>query len=597
MSKKDDKSSVTKRTLYYYWQATKKHWLLAGILIITTPIQIFLMSYAGPFIIAQILNKLTTTAIAANQVFSIFGSYILLAILAIVAGRAISQLLNYADWKLEIQVEYELGNQTFDALANQSMHFHNDRFSGSLVSQTSQFIGAYERLVDILTYNLLPIVCSIVFITVILWPIVPLYVVILLMLVLAYTVISFLSFKKIAPLNKNSAAMYSKRSGQLSDSVSNIEAVKSYGHEKFERRLFDKASIDVQQADAKLMKASITRDSLFSIVIVGMIALVIIFVTGGHAWFGIGIGTLVMIFTYTQQMTGQLWSINSIFRGVNRSFGDAVEMTKILDEPQLVHDAKDAKPIKIKKGDINFNHIVFWHPDAKKSDKVFDDFTLHIPAGQRVGLVGRSGSGKTTLTKILLRFADVQSGDILIDGQDISRVTQISLRQNIAYVPQEPLLFHRSIFDNIAYGRPNATRDEVINAAKQANALEFIKDLPQGFSTLVGERGVKLSGGQRQRIAIARAILKDAPILVLDEATSALDSESEKLIQDALQTLMKGRTSIVVAHRLSTVAGLDRIIVLKNGKIVEDGTHTKLAKGKGEYAKLWNRQSGGFIER
>jgi ATP-binding cassette subfamily B protein len=211
-------------------------------------------------------------------------------------------------------------------------------------------------------------------------------------------------------------------------------------------------------------------------------------------------------------------------------------------------------------------------------------------------VVGHSGSGKTTLTRLLLRFSDIESGAIMIDGQDIGNVTQKSLRESIAYVPQEPMLFHRSLRENIAYGKPNATMKEITAAAEKANALEFIKKLPDGFETTVGERGVKLSGGQRQRIAIARAILKDAPILVLDEATSALDSDSEKLIQDALSKLMKGRTSIVVAHRLSTIAKLDRIIVLEDGQIAEQGSHDELLKQKGTYAKLWAHQSGGFIE-
>ena len=210
--------------------------------------------------------------------------------------------------------------------------------------------------------------------------------------------------------------------------------------------------------------------------------------------------------------------------------------------------------------------------------------------------MGVSGSGKTTLTKLLLRFADVQGGEILIDGQNISKVQQVSLREAIAYVPQETALFHRSIADNIAYARPEASRKEIIRAAKLANAHEFIKDLPDGYDTLVGERGIKLSGGQRQRVAIARAILKNAPILVLDEATSALDSESEALIQDALVKLMKGRTSIVVAHRLSTIASLDRIIVLDDGKIKEQGTHQQLLKKHGAYYHLWSRQSGAFLD-
>jgi ATP-binding cassette subfamily B protein len=315
---------------------------------------------------------------------------------------------------------------------------------------------------------------------------------------------------------------------------------------------------------------------------------------GGQIWFGVTLGTLVMIITYTQQITSQLWDINNIFRHVNRAFGDAYDMTLILDESSHVVDDENAQKLSIDGGAVRFDNISFTHADG--SEKVFSNLSLQIAPGQRIGLVGRSGSGKTTLTKLLLRFADVQAGSITIDGQNISEVKQKSLRDNIAYVPQETTLFHRSIAENISYGRPSASKAEIVKAAKLANAWEFIKNLPDGMDTLTGERGVKLSGGQRQRVAIARAILKDAPILVLDEATASLDTESEKLIQQALSRLMKNRTSIVIAHRLSTVAELDRIIVLDHGKIIEDGKHANLIASGGAYAKLWNRQTGGVLE-
>ena len=280
---------------------------------------------------------------------------------------------------------------------------------------------------------------------------------------------------------------------------------------------------------------------------------------------------------------------------INRVFGDAHEMTIILDMVDDVVDLPGAKELELREAAVSFNGIDFKHKDAKEA--IFHDFTLDVKPGERIGLVGMSGSGKTTLTKLLLRFADVDAGEITISGQNIKDITQHSLRKAIAYVPQETSLFHRSIAENIAYGKLDATEEEIKQAAELANAHEFIKDLPEGYETLVGERGVKLSGGQRQRVAIARAILKNAPILVLDEATSALDSESEALIQSALERLMQGRTSIVIAHRLSTVASLDRIVVLENGKIAEQGSHEELLRREGGvYKHLWDRQSGAFME-
>ena len=325
-------------------------------------------------------------------------------------------------------------------------------------------------------------------------------------------------------------------------------------------------------------------------------SVVTVFIAGGNAWFGITPGTLVMMFTYTYSVTNQFNFINNGLQRLNRAFGDASGMTVVLDEPRLVADVPDAFELKVREGTIDFEGIGFHYTDGDAETRVFDGFDLHIPAGQRVGLVGMSGAGKTTLTKLLLRLSDIQEGRILVDGQDISQCAQQSLRRQIAYVPQESILFHRTIAENIAYGRPDATMDEIREAARLANALEFIEKLPQGFDTITGERGVKLSGGQRQRVVIARALLADCPILVLDEATSALDSESERLVQEALRRLMAGRTSIVVAHRLSTVASLDRIVVLSDGRVVEDGPHSQLIEQGGEYAMLWSRQTGAFLE-
>ncbi|MEE1160374.1 MAG: ABC transporter ATP-binding protein, partial [Atopobiaceae bacterium] len=451
-------------------------------------------------------------------------------------------------------------------------------------------------LVDVVVYSLIPTIAAIVCTIVTLAPAAPVFVLILFALLILYVVVAYTMYQRILPLSAATASAQNKLSGVLSDAVTNILAVKTCGREDYERQLFDEADREAMAAERISMNAMMRRGAMTSTLITVIMFVTSIFVCGGNAWYGISAGTLVMMFSYTYQLSMRFNYINSMMQRMNRAVGDAAEMTKILDEPRLVEDAPDAQELRVDAGVIDFSHLSFRYFDANEDDYVFQDLNLHVDGGQRVGLVGRSGSGKTTLTKLLLRLSDVQDGHILVDGQDVSACTQQSLRRQIAYVPQEALLFHRSIRENIAYGRPGATDEEIMQAARLANASEFIDRLPHGLDTMVGERGVKLSGGQRQRVAIARAILANCPILVLDEATSALDSESEALVQEALENLMAGRTSIVVAHRLSTVASLDRIVVLEEGKIVEDGTHATLSQAGGVYESLWDRQSGAFLE-
>ena len=340
-------------------------------------------------------------------------------------------------------------------------------------------------------------------------------------------------------------------------------------------------------------KTSFWRNGLLNFITGIMLVVFLFIIITGSNTLGFAIGDVVLLYTLTTNIINHIWDTSNILRDINRTLGDAAEMVKILDTPTEIEDHTD-RPLVVSSAEIDFHNITFQHSDSKTP--LFENFSLKINAGERIGLVGISGSGKTTLTKLLLRFSDVQKGEILIDGQDISSVTQHSLRESIAYVPQETLLFHRSIAENIAYGKPNASRDEIERVAHLASADDFIEKMPEGYETLAGERGNKLSGGQRQRVAIARAFLKDAPILILDEATSALDSESEAAIQKATERLMKGRTSIVVAHRLSTIANLDRIVVLKDGKIIEQGSHRQLLLHDGPYKHLWSRQTGAFFE-
>ncbi|HET8671956.1 MAG TPA: ABC transporter ATP-binding protein, partial [Candidatus Saccharimonadales bacterium] len=377
----------------------------------------------------------------------------------------------------------------------------------------------------------------------------------------------------------------------------NVLAVKSFAGKTYENKRFAKATENTRQATTNVMWASTKRDIFFAGMTTGLDITALTLAVLSVVVFDAEISTVFLVVTYTSNIGQRLWEFcQSTLRNYNRALGDSQDMTEILGIQPEVQDPKKPEKNRINEGAITFRKMSFAHPESNEDDGLFRELDLEIASGEKIGLVGHSGSGKTSLTKLLLRYHDVDSGEILIDGQNIASITQDDLRRSIAYVPQEPLLFHRSIQENIAYGKPAASLEKIREAARKANAAEFIEKLPDGYQTLVGERGVKLSGGQRQRIAIARAILKDAPILVLDEATSALDSESERLIQSALWELMKDRTAIVIAHRLSTIQKMDRILVLEDGEILEQGTHTELVKNGGIYAQLWAHQSGGFIE-
>ncbi len=593
MKAKKEKKTNVKRTLHYYWQITKKYKFYNFTNLLATIVTIVIRNTLVALIMADIIDDLS----AGRPADEISGKVITKGLIAI-GLHIVSQVLNeyrtYSNWKAEIFAMYDLSNMAFDTVCYQSMQFHTDRFSGSLVSQTNRFVRAYERLMDVIVWDALPFAISTISMLIVIAIKLPLFAACLIVFIIIYIAISILTSKKLAKLNEVEASAESKTTGQLADSISNITSVKSYARELHEKKRYASFAEKQRNATLDLMRANIKRNSKYDLVYMMLNASRIFVLVFGGLYWGLPFSLIYLVVAYTGEIMSELWSVNHILKDFNRVFGDAKEMTEILDMVDDVVDLPGATTLTVKRGEIEFSDIAFRHADAKAN--IFENFNLDIKPGERVGLVGVSGSGKTTLTKLLLRFADVSSGEILIDSQNIKFATQESLRKNIAYVPQETALFHRSIAENIAYARPTATKTEIIRAAKLANAHEFIQELPNGYDTLVGERGIKLSGGQRQRIAIARAILKDAPILVLDEATSALDSESESLIQEALNELMKGRTSIVIAHRLSTIANLDRIVVLKDGKIVEQGSHKELLKKSGAYAKLWSRQSGAFMQ-
>ena len=579
------------KTIALFWRYAKRYPKLLSTALIAPIIATSLNIAVSPFILSKIIDKLQSGAATLDNSM---GLIVLYALVYIAGEVVLWRIALFATWTYQSAAQRDMSVDIFDKLANQSLSFHSNRFGGSLVSQTSKIIGAFERFWDTIIWQLIPVVAGIVSVVVFTGFIYWQYALFILIMVSIFTFVIYKGSGFMRELNKREAQASTRLSGYLADMVTNVIAVKAFGNEVREYRTHTSRANEWRASSLASMRGFLTVSTGYSLLmsIVAIGALIAAIYASENNF--ISIGAVYLLLTYTLSTTRQMWEMNGIMRNYNRIMGDSFDMVEILDEPYDLID-HDKTKLKTHSGTVSFHDVGFTH-DNGKGEQVFDDFSITIKAGERVGLVGHSGSGKTTFTRVLLRFSDIQSGQITIDGQDISQVTQESLRKSIAYVPQESTLFHRPLGENISYGKPDATEKEIITAAKRANAWEFIEKLPDGLDTMVGERGVKLSGGQRQRIAIARAILKDAPILVLDEATSALDSESEKLIQDSLHELMKNRTAIVIAHRLSTIAKLDRIIVLDNGRIVEDGTHTQLLKENGTYAKLWSHQSGGFIE-
>ncbi|MBR2710351.1 ABC transporter ATP-binding protein [Candidatus Saccharibacteria bacterium] len=590
MGKNKKKPGSVRRTLYYFWKALMRQKVRTILLIILIPINVFVQSVVVSAGVSEIVGKIS----AGDFEMANYTGVLMATLIPMVLNNLfLMRALDWLDWSLDAKCGEYLSQMAFNAVINQSMTFHANHFSGSLTSQANKLSGAFIDFKSNIVWDLYPLILTAIYALVATFLVCPPFALVLAIFTASFVTVAIVLYRKTAYREEEMASAENKQTGQLADSITNVISVKSYARESYEKSRFARATGRTKSAIFGLAKASFTRNFSLNVVETTAFVMVIILIVLSHQWFGLGVAEVVFLYAMASTLMSRLWEISHVLRTMNRSFGNAKEMVEILDLPYIIDDKTD-KPLVITNAAIDIEHINFQHEEQK--EKLFKDFTLEIAPGKSVGLVGVSGSGKSTLTKLLLRFADVEAGAIYIDGQDIRDVTQRSLREKIAYVPQESSLFHRSIYENIAYGKLGATKDEVLKAAKLANADEFIRDLPDGYETLVGERGVKLSGGQRQRIAIARAILKNAPILVLDEATSALDSESEAAIQEALVNLMRGRTSIVVAHRLSTIAGLDEIVVLNDGKIVEQGSHKELLARGGEYAKLWSRQSGAFLD-
>lgn len=511
---------------------------------------------------------------------AVFGAQILMRLSSIVA--ALYWFPASRKYSNDVLVNHTLGH---------SHTYFSNRFSGSLLTKINNIIGAVESLMHDLVWSYLTLAVSLILSFYFIFTVDVIAALIFAVLIGFIIIVNKLMLPKKRSLSRMTAAAASKMRGSIVDVFGNMIAVRQYNAEVSENKnLANLSSVWTDLGRKNWLYTDLTQ----------AINAVVLFVFAGAMFYWLVLrwennlittAEFIFILAIISQLTGNLIFIGRMMVNAARVAGEMEEGLKELIVPHEIVDDHTAEVLNVSLGQIEFSQMTFNYD----KNVVFDNFNVVIPAGQRVGLVGASGAGKSTFVSLLLRQHDVTSGAILIDGQNIAEVTQDSLRNAIAVVPQEPALFHRSIRENIAYGKPDATQAEIEAVARKAQAHDFIATLPEGYDTLVGERGVKLSGGQKQRVAIARAMLKDAPILVLDEATSALDSESEVEIQKALHILMNGKTVIAVAHRLSTLREMDRIIVLENGQIIEDGTHETLKDAGGTYAKLWSHQAGGFI--
>jgi ATP-binding cassette subfamily B protein len=574
----------------YARQVRARPWLALAALVLPGIGNIFVF-YVPPLAIAHLLGVLAHTGQPPTA--EVVGPVVLLSV-AWLVGEAFWRLASLLIARLEYHGIGALYTEAMDELFAKDVSFFQDNFAGSLTKRALGYARRFEDVFDVCAFSISGNVLPLSFAIVVLWRFSP-------WLVLVLVSMLTLTFALVRPLVKQRHRLVEIReaasnalAGHVADSISNAETVRAFAREPEEAKIHDRNVSDFTTKMLRSWDYQNTRVDLLTsplYVLTNTLGLVVALAIGRAG--GIGLEAVFLTFSYFATSTRVMWEFNRIYRQLESSLTDAAQFTELLLDPPSIVDPDPAEPFAPRDTGVRFKNVRFGYPPRPP---LFEGFELRIAAGEKVGLVGRSGGGKTTLTRLLLRFADIDAGAIEVGGQNIARVRQSSLRQFIATVPQEPAMFHRTIADNIRFGRPDATDEDVRRASDLARASGFIEALPEGYETLVGERGIKLSGGQRQRIAIARAILKDAPILVLDEATSALDSESERHIQEALRELMKDRTAIVIAHRLSTVRRMDRLVVLDGGRIVEQGTHEQLLAKGGHYAMLWEHQSGGFIE-
>jgi ATP-binding cassette subfamily B protein len=587
-------AASTRATIRYCGELARpyRRLLLGGAVALV--IGVIVNDVATPLIFASVLDRIATLG-PHTRLWSRFGTLIVAYAVLVIAGQTAFRFAGWLEWEGSLRTFANAIHRSFERLLALGYRWHIDHPSGEVASSLSSFSWALVDGIDTLQWGMLRIlivvICAVVVLSVVAWPVA----IVLVVLTVAFAVIVVKRSGPVSVASKEFSEAHSRAEGTASDVIRNAVTVLVASSEAGESTRIESLLDGSVRADLRARRAfTVTR-----VWMGGVIGLM----TWGAMFVGIVLavqgtvrtGTIYLVLFYAAQVSGQMVESFQEIRNLSRGLGRAAKLVALVSSDPGVTDAPGAPDLEVTRATLRFDHVRFAYLPTQP---LLEDFTLALRPGEHVGVVGPSGGGKSTITRLVLRLMDLDGGRILIDDQDIAGVTQSSLRRAISYVPQDPQMLHRSIAENIWYGRDGEVDlDRVEEVARAAHVAEFVEHLPDGYATVVGERGLKLSGGQRQRVAIAQAMLKAAPVLILDEATSALDSESERLVQDALWRLMAGSTALVVAHRLSTIAQLDRIVVVDGGRISEVGTHRELLEESrvGTYRQLWDHQSGGFI--
>lgn len=545
----------------------------------------------NPYLIGQIVDAFTEYDAQRESAWPIIKWLFLYMISLWILVEVFFRIRDFMKAKAFPQLEADIRMGMFDHIQHHTPTYFNQHFSGSLANKISDM----TTQVSLILHHLLLFIPS-VFIcllsVVFFFAINPLFAGVLAVWIIVHFSICLAFTNKCAAYSNIHAEARSSLAGKIVDSLTNNFAVNLFSSFRHELKRISLSQRTEKDTNYKAMRYVALMFTYLSIVFILGATLLNGLIVLYWMQYKITTGEIIQIFNTTWNLMLAIWFASELIPQFFQSIGIATQALTVMNDPKDVIDAPDARPLKVGKGEIVFDNVTF-HYGAKR---LFNNKHVHIKGGEKIGLVGFSGAGKSTFVQLILRFYPLEKGKILIDRQNIADATLESLHRQVTLIPQDPMLFHRTLEENIAYGRPDASKEEIIEAAKFAHCEEFILKSAQGYATLVGERGTKLSGGERQRIAIARAMLTNAPILILDEATSALDSVTESYIQESLEKLMQNRTTLVIAHRLSTLAKMDRILVFDEGRIVEQGSHAQLiAKKKGHYAQLWQLQAGGFL--